>query len=39
MSQTSAAQPAGSMPNLFRLLRGEPASAPIVDTSNPPIAS
>jgi predicted MFS family arabinose efflux permease len=32
-------RPAGSMPNLFRLLRGEPASAPIVDTTVPPIAS
>jgi MFS family permease len=32
-------RPAGSMPNLFRLLRGEPASAPIVDTSAPPIGS
>jgi hypothetical protein len=30
-------RPAGSMPNLFRLLRGEPAST-IVDTSTPPIA-
>ncbi len=32
-------RPAGSMPNLFRLLRGEPTSTPIVDTNVPPIAS
>jgi MFS family permease len=32
-------RPAGSMPNLFRLLRGEPASTTVVDISNPPIAS
>jgi MFS family permease len=32
-------RPAGSMPNLFRLLRGEPANTTIVDTVVPPIAS
>jgi hypothetical protein len=32
-------RPAGSMPNLFRLLRGEPPSTTIVDGSVPPIAS